>query len=119
MLDNAVGLGLPAIGGDQINIVLHGRGPVVHKVLIDRIGVNQRLADIMRQHFHSKDLNNILRMAAHPQLAQRCGALLAPYGEVGVHRGNEGGELGMLVDRGLDRGLLHGEGEIAGTLRPK
>ena len=27
--------GLPAVGGDQVTIVLHRLGPVVHQVLID------------------------------------------------------------------------------------
>ena len=35
---------------------------------------------------------------------------------MGVHAGDEGGELGMLVDGGLDRRLVHGEVEIAGTV---
>ncbi len=46
------------------------------------------------------------------------GALLPPGGEVGVHAGDEGGELGVLVDRGLDGRLLHGEIEVAGAVRP-
>ena len=33
---------LPAVGGDQVAIVLHGLGPVVHEVLIDVVGVEQR-----------------------------------------------------------------------------
>lgn len=37
-------VGYPAIGCDEVAIVLHGRGPVVHEVLIDRIRVNKRLA---------------------------------------------------------------------------
>ena len=37
-------VGHPAIGRDEVAIVLHGRGPVVHEVLIDRVRVNERLA---------------------------------------------------------------------------
>ena len=33
---------LPAVGGDEVAIVLHGLGPVVHEVLIDVVGVEQR-----------------------------------------------------------------------------
>ncbi len=47
---------------------------------------------------------------------ERRGALLPPGGEVGVHAGDEGGELGVLVDGGLDRRLLHGEIEVAGAV---
>ena len=35
LLDDAVGLGLPAVGGDQVAVVLHGLSPVVHQVLVD------------------------------------------------------------------------------------
>src|SRR5580700_6088092 len=42
-LDDAIGLGLPAIGSDQIAIVLHGFRPVVHQVLVDVIWLNKRL----------------------------------------------------------------------------
>ena len=34
---------------------------------------------------------------------------------MGVHAGDEGGELGMLVDGGLDGRLLHGEVDVAGA----
>ena len=33
---------LPAVGGDEVAVVLHGLGPVVHQVLIDVVGVEQR-----------------------------------------------------------------------------
>ena len=33
---------LPAVSGDEVAIVLHGLGPVVHEVLIDVVGVEQR-----------------------------------------------------------------------------
>ena len=32
----------PAVGGDQVGVVLHRLGPVVHQVLIDVVGVDQR-----------------------------------------------------------------------------
>ena len=47
LLDDAVGLGLPAVGGDQVAVVLHGLGPVVHQVLIDVVGVDERLAGVV------------------------------------------------------------------------
>ena len=33
---------LPAVGGDEVAIVLHGLGPVVHEVLVDVVGIEQR-----------------------------------------------------------------------------
>ncbi|MNC70126.1 hypothetical protein D3C75_1209040 [compost metagenome] len=33
--------GLPAVGADQVAIVLHGLGPVVHEVLVDVVIVEQ------------------------------------------------------------------------------
>ena len=33
---------LPAVGGDEVAVVLHGLGPVVHEVLIDVVGVDER-----------------------------------------------------------------------------
>ena len=47
LLDDAVGLGLPAVGGDQVAVVLHRLGPVVHQVLIDVVGVDERLAGVV------------------------------------------------------------------------
>ena len=32
----------PAVGGDEIAVVLHRLGPVVHQVLVDVVGVEQR-----------------------------------------------------------------------------
>ena len=48
---------------------------------------------------------------------ERLGALLPPGGEVGVHAGDEGGELRVPVDGGLDGRLFHGEIDVAGTVR--
>ena len=43
VLDDQPGLGCsaPAIGGDEVAIVLHGLGPVVHEVLVDVVMVEQ------------------------------------------------------------------------------
>ena len=38
---------------------------------------------------------------------------------MGVHAGDEGRELGVLVDGGLDRRLLHGEIDVAGAAFPE
>ena len=45
---------------------------------------------------------------------RRC--VLPPFGKVGVHAGDEGDELRVLVDGGLDGRLLHGEIEVAGAV---
>ena len=40
----------PAVGGDEVGVVLHGFGPVVHQVLVDVVGVEQRcLAERVEQ----------------------------------------------------------------------
>ena len=43
--------------------------------------------------------------------------VLPPGGEVGVHEGDEGGELGVLVDRAFDVRLFYGHVEVAGAVR--
>ena len=40
--DRGAGARLPAGIGDEVAIVLHGLGPVVHEVLIDIVGIEQR-----------------------------------------------------------------------------
>src|SRR5690606_8722126 len=32
----------PAVGNDQVGVVLHGFGPVVHQVLVNVVGIEQR-----------------------------------------------------------------------------
>jgi len=32
-----------AVSGDQVGVVLHGLGPVIHQVLIDVVGVDKLL----------------------------------------------------------------------------
>ena len=44
-----VGLRLPAVRGDQVAVVLHGRGPVIHQVLIDVVAGDQRLVRVVGQ----------------------------------------------------------------------
>ena len=64
LLDDAVGLGLPAIGGDQVAVVLHGLGPVVHQVLIDVVVVDERLAGVVGEQVLGQRGDDFLRMAA-------------------------------------------------------
>ena len=77
LLDDAVGLGLPAIGGDQVAVVLHGLGPVVHEVLIDVVGVDERLAGVVGEQVFGKRGDHLLRMAAGLERLERRGARLA------------------------------------------
>ena len=44
VLDDEARLGglAPAVGGDEVAVVLHRLGPVVHQVLVDVVGVEQR-----------------------------------------------------------------------------
>ena len=116
LLDDAVGLGLPAVGGDEIAVVLHRLRPVVQEVLIDVVFVDERLVGVVGQQILGKSGDDFLRMTTDLQLPQRLGALLPPSGEMLVHAGDEGGKLRVFVDRGLDRRLVHGEIEIAGAV---
>ena len=102
-----VGLGLPAVGGDQVAVVLHGLAPVVHQVLIDIVGVDERLTGVVREQALGQRCDDLLGMAAGLQSFKRLGARLPPRGEMSVHAGDEGGELGVPVDGGLDGRLLY------------
>jgi hypothetical protein len=46
------------------SVVLHGLGPVVHQVLIDVIGVNQRLAGVVGEQTLGKPSDDLLWVAA-------------------------------------------------------
>jgi hypothetical protein len=81
----AVGLGLPAVGGDEVPVVLHGLRPVVHQVLVDVVFVDERLASVMRQQILGKGGADFLRVKASLQSLERGGALLPPGGKQGVH----------------------------------
>ena len=52
-------------------------------------------------------------MAARLQCLERYGVRVSPLGKVGVHCRDEGDELAVVVDRGLDCRFLDGEVEIA------
>ena len=87
-------------------------------MLIDVVFVDERLAGVVGKQVFGEGGDDFLRMAAGFNCSQRLGALLPPGGEVGVHAGDEGGELRVLVDGGLDGCLVHGEVEVAGAVRP-
>ena len=71
-------------------------------MLIDIVVVDERLAGVMGEQVFGKIEDDFLRMESGFQRFERCGALLPPGGEVGVHAGDEGGELRMLINRGLN-----------------
>ena len=48
-LNDTISLRLPALGGDQVAIVLHGLGPEIHQVLISIVGIDERLVGIVRE----------------------------------------------------------------------
>jgi hypothetical protein len=48
-LNDSISLRLPAVGGDQITVVLHCLSPVIHQVLVNVVFINQLLASVMSQ----------------------------------------------------------------------
>ena len=48
-LDHPVSLSFPSVSGDQVAIVLHRLIPEVHQVLVDIVGVDERLALIVME----------------------------------------------------------------------
>ena len=76
-LDDTISLRLPAVGGDQVAIVLHGLGPVVHHVLIDIVGVDEWLVGVVRQQALGKLSDDLPGLAAGPQFLERYAALVS------------------------------------------
>src|SRR6266446_9988115 len=58
----------------------------------------------------------MLRVTAELQGFERLGRLVSPDFEVCVHTSGKSGELGVIVDCGLDCRFLHGEVEVAGAV---
>ena len=52
----------PAIGGDEVAVILHGLGPIIHEVLIDVIVVDKRLVGVMGEQVFGEVENHLLRM---------------------------------------------------------
>src|ERR1035438_10301227 len=55
-------------------------------------------------------------MASDFQCLESGRSTLTPFREERIHAGDEGGELGMFVDCGLDRRLLNCEVEVTGAV---
>jgi len=145
----------PLLSSDEVAIVLHRLGPVVHQVLVDVVGVDERFVVIVLQELLGEFADDLFRVAACLEGFQRlrggldnvlakfldfigreggvrafmdgeCFLILRranvrtnrrlPCIEVGVHPGDECGELVVIEDGGLDRGLLDGERDVAGPV---
>jgi hypothetical protein len=64
LLDDAVGLGLPAVSGNKVAIVLHYLRPIVQEVLIDIVLVDERLICVVDEQVLGKRSDDFLWMAA-------------------------------------------------------
>ena len=115
-LQNAGGAGHPAVGGDEVAVVLHGRGPVIHEVLIDGVGIDQELAFGVGEQGFGVFANDVLRQAVDLELTEADGRGGAPSGKVFFKPGDEGGELRVAVNRGLELGGGHEEVVVAGAV---
>ena len=116
-LQDAAGLRHPAIGGDEVGVVLHRLCPVVHQVLVDVVGIEQRrrLEDRKQVLGHRLDQRLRVVVLAERDEARRDG--LAPLVEQRRHLLVEGGELRMAEDGGLDLGDGQLEAGVPGPAR--
>ena len=94
--------GLPAVLHEQVHIVLHGLGPVVHEVLVHVVGVEQAgflegVEQIFRERFDQG-----FGMVAGLDGFEARGVGLPPFREQRGHAGVERGELGVAEDGGFD-----------------
>ena len=112
-LDDTISLRLPAVGGDQVAIVLHSLGPAIHQVLIDIVGVNERLVGVVCEQTLGKLRDDLPGMTADRQSFEHRGARFPPHRKVGIHVCDKGDEIVVLVNCGFDSRFLHREVEIA------
>lgn len=115
LLYDPIGRRLPAVGGHQVGIVLHGRRPVVEQVLVDVVGVDERALGVVDEQAFANVDDQLLGVEAGRQGLELLRPRLAPDGEVAVHAGDEGGEFGVAVDAGLDGGFGDGQIKVAGA----
>ncbi len=108
---------LPAVGGDQITIVLHRLGPVVHQVLVNVVGVEQRRALEGGEQILGDCVDEHLRVSAFVEAFQSRRVDLAPLGEELRHVGVEGGKLGMAEDGRFELRVSGRELKVAGAQR--
>ena len=94
----------PAVGSDQVAVVLHGFGPVVHQMLVDVVGIEQRSRLEGGQQILGERLDQLLGVAVLGEAFERWRDGVLPVREERVRRVLEGGELGMAEDGGLHLG---------------
>ena len=112
----AIGLSLPAVADKHVHIVLHGRGPVVHEVLIHIVGVEQRGFPKGFQQVLGQFLDQRLGFAALGDAFQARGVGFLPFGEQLGHGFIESGELGVAEDGRLDVSGGDFQLAVAGTV---
>ena len=91
--------------------------PVVQEVLVDGVGVDEELALGVVQQVFREVVDDLLWQAVDLELAQAEGSHLPPLHEMGLQAGDEGAELGVTVDGGLELGGLDEEVVVAGAVR--
>ena len=107
---------LPAVGGDEVAVVLHGLGPVVHEVLIDVVGIEQRRGLERGEQILGDGFDQRLGMAVLGEALEARGVGLPPLREE-LGRGIvEGGELGVAEDGGLHLGDRESQLAVAGAV---
>ena len=92
-------------------------------MLVDVVGFNERIGErlvrvVSQQVFTQRD-DDLLGVATGRERFERGGAGGAPGGEVRVHAGDEGSELRVVVDGGLDGRLLNREIDVPGAVGPE
>ena len=117
VVDDEPGLGgrHPAVGGDEVAVVLHRLGPVVHQVLVDVVGVEQRGVLEAGEQRLGDGLDQGLGVAVLGKAAQVRGVGGLPLREQLGGGGVEGGELGVAEDGGLDVGGRDAKLAVAGA----
>ena len=83
---------LPAFGGDEVAIVLHGLGPVVHQVLIEIVGIEKRRSPVRGEQMLGDGFDELFGMAAVSESLEPRGISLLLIGEErcrGILKGRE------------------------------
>ena len=81
-----LGARLPAVGGDEVAVVLHRLGPVVHQVLIDVVGIEQRRGLEGGEQVLGDGFDERLGMAVLGEAFEQRRVGLLPLGEELRHR---------------------------------
>ena len=106
----------PAVGGDEISVVLHRRFPVVHQMLIDVVGIQQRCALKAGKQRFGQAFDQRLGVIFLTEIAQLGLCRLRPFGEAPGGGGIECGEFIMAEDGGLDVSSRDAQLAVAGAV---